>query len=57
MKFEYINLDEWKRGKLFRKYIDDMRIVMCLTADIDVTNVRFHKTKQFEILPHRDVAG
>ena len=32
-----IDIDNWSRGKLFRFYIDDMRIVMSLTVDIDVT--------------------
>ncbi len=39
MKFQPINLDEWSRGKLFKTYIDNMRIVMCLTADIEVSPV------------------
>lgn len=37
MNYTRIDLDKWSRGKLFRFYIDNMRIVMSLTVDIDVT--------------------
>ena len=36
MKFEKIKLDEWKRAKLFHTYINDLKIVMSMTAEIDV---------------------
>ena len=36
MKYTVVDLNQWKRGKLFRHYIDNMRIVMSLTVDIDV---------------------
>lgn len=37
MEYIEIDLDTWDRGKLFRFYIDNLRNVMSMTADIDVT--------------------
>lgn len=39
MEYRYtkIDLHEWARGALFSHYMKHMRIVMSLTADIDVT--------------------
>lgn len=37
---ECINLNTWPRSELFRFYIDEMRIVMSLTVDIDITPLR-----------------
>ena len=37
MKYEIVNLETWKRGKLFRFYIENLRNVMSMTVDIDVT--------------------
>jgi len=34
-----IDLKAWSRGDLFRSCIDNMRIVMSLTVDVDVTNL------------------
>lgn len=39
MNYIVVDLNTWKRGKLFQFYIDKMRIVMSLTVDIDVTNL------------------
>ncbi len=36
MNYSIIDLNTWERGSLFKFYIDNMRIVMSLTADIDV---------------------
>ena len=36
MNYSKIDLNTWKRGSLFKFYIDNMRIVMSLTVDIDV---------------------
>lgn len=36
MNYTEINLDEWKRGELFRHYINKNRVVLSLTCDIDV---------------------
>ncbi len=36
MNYTKVDLNTWSRGKLFRFYIDQMRIVMSLTADMDV---------------------
>lgn len=37
MKYTTVDFKKWKRAGLFKFYIDNMRIVMSLTADIDVT--------------------
>lgn len=37
MKYEKIDLNEWERGDLFLYYINNLRNVMSMTADIDVT--------------------
>ena len=36
MNYKIVNLKEWKRADLFQFYMDHMRIVMSLTAEIDV---------------------
>ncbi len=40
MNYTTIDLNKWSRGDLFRFYMDNMRIVMSLTVDIDVTNLK-----------------
>ena len=39
MNFHKLNMDTWERADIFRHFIDDMRCVMSMTADIDVTNL------------------
>lgn len=36
MNYTKIDLSTWKRGTLFKFYIDKMRVVMSLTVEIDV---------------------
>lgn len=51
-KYTKIDLGKWNRGKLFQSYIDDMRIVMSLTVDIDVTNlIEFSKSHDLKFYP------
>ncbi|MBS6504110.1 MAG: chloramphenicol acetyltransferase [Clostridium sp.] len=51
-KYTKIDLNEWKRGKLFQNYIDNMRIVMSLTVDIDVTKlIKFTKNNDLKFYP------
>ena len=45
MNYTTINPDEWKRGDLFRYYIDRMPVVMSLTVDIDVAQLVFYAKK------------
>jgi len=45
MNYTTIDLNEWSRGNLFRFYIDKMRIVMSLTVDIDVANLKLYSKK------------
>lgn len=45
MRYTTVDLKEWSRGELFRFYMDKMRIVMSLTVDIDVTNLKAYAKK------------
>ena len=45
MNYTTIDLNRWDRGKLFQFYIDKMRIVMSLTVDVDVTNLKAYARK------------
>ena len=45
MNYTTIDLNEWSRGNLFQFYIDKMRIVMSLTVDIDVKNLKLYSKK------------
>lgn len=45
MNYTFVNLNEWSRGSLFKFYIDKMRIVMSLTADVNVTKLRAYSKK------------
>lgn len=50
--FETIDLNTWERGALFHFYINEMRIVMSLTVDIDVTPLRcFVKENKLNFYP------
>lgn len=52
MKYTKIDLNEWERGGLFQFYIDDMRIVMSLTVEIDVTPlIEFTKKMDLKFYP------
>lgn len=52
MNYTTIDLNEWNRGELFQFYIDKMRIVMSLTADIDVANLKaFSKKNKIAFYP------
>ena len=54
MKYETVNLDTWKRGNLFRFYIDNLRNVMSMTVDIDVSSliafVRAYELKFYPVM-------
>ena len=45
MNYTTIDLNEWSRGNLFQFYIGKMRIVMSLTVDIDVANLKLYSKK------------
>lgn len=45
MNYTFVNLNEWSRESLFKFYIDKMRIVMSLTVDVNVTNLRAYSKK------------
>lgn len=52
MSYTKIDLNEWSRGKLFKSYIENMRIVMSLTVEIDVTNlIEFSKRNNLKFYP------
>lgn len=45
MNYTRLDLNAWSRGKLFQFYIGKMRVVMSLTVDIDVTNLKVYAKK------------
>ena len=45
MNYTTVDLSKWGRGKLFQFYIDKMKIVMSLTVDINVTNLKIYSEK------------
>lgn len=52
MQYTKMDLEKWKRGDLFRFYIDNMRIVMSLTVDIDITILlKYIKEKNLKFYP------
>lgn len=52
MKYTVVNLDTWDRGEVFRFFIDNMRNVMSMTVDIDVTPlVMFVKANGLKFYP------
>lgn len=52
MKYTKIDLKKWKRGNLFKFYIDNMRMVMSLTVDIDVTQlIEYIKKNNLKFYP------
>ncbi|MFQ8705883.1 MAG: CatA-like O-acetyltransferase [Thomasclavelia sp.] len=57
MNYKKVGLNKWKRGNLFKYYIDNMRIVMSLTVDIDVAPLLYIQKTQFEILSGNDMGS
>lgn len=52
MKYKEIDLDAWDRGELFRFYIENLRNVMSMTVEIDVTPlVAFVKARGLKFYP------
>lgn len=52
MNHTVIDLNRWERGDLFRHYIDNMRIVISLTVDMDVAPLlAYAKEKRFQFYP------
>lgn len=45
MNYTTVDLKEWCRGELFKFYIDKMRIVMRLTVDTDVTDLKSYSKR------------
>ncbi len=45
MNYTAVDLEKWSRGKLFQLYIDKIRLVLSLTVDIDVTNLKAYSKK------------
>lgn len=51
-QYTKVNLEEWNRGSLFQHYIDNLRIVMSLTVDIDITKLlAFSKRSHLKFYP------
>ena len=52
MNYTLVNFNEWRRSSLFQFYIDKMRIVMSLTVDVDVTNLKaYSKAHHLDFYP------
>lgn len=52
MNFEKINMEAWSRKNVFNHFIKDVRCVMCLTADVDVTSlVQSCKSANYRFYP------
>lgn len=52
MKYTKIDMNEWDRGRLFEAYIERMRVVMSLTADVNVAPMlNFTKTNCLKFYP------
>lgn len=50
--YTIVDFNSQSRGKLFKSYIDNMRIVMSLTVDIDVTKlIEFSKSNDLKFYP------
>lgn len=50
--FSPINLDTWPRGQVFHHFYQDVRCVICLTSDLDVTPVvTRHKQEGLRFYP------
>lgn len=45
MHYTVVDLSSWDRGNLFQFYMNNMRIVMSLTVDMDVTNLKAYSRK------------
>ena len=45
MNYSVVDMENWKRAKLFSHYIDYMPIVMSLTVDMDVTPIKEYSKK------------
>ena len=52
MNFRKINMETWNRADVFRHFIDDVRCVMSLTVDMDITDFlcRLHQ-KNYKFYP------
>ena len=53
MNYTTVDLNEWSRGKLFRFYMEKMRIVMSMTVDVDVTNLKLFELRSEIILENK----
>jgi chloramphenicol O-acetyltransferase type A len=52
MNYKVIDIDSWERRELFRLYTTDLKIVMNMTVDIDVTSlVKYVKERGMRFYP------
>lgn len=52
MKYTKIDMNEWDRGRLFEAYIERMRVVMSLTADVNAASLlKFTKANGLKFYP------
>lgn len=52
MDYKIIDFNKWARTKIFNRFFNDERSVMCLNVDIDVTNLlKYCKTENLKFYP------
>lgn len=52
MKYTKIDMNEWNRGRLFETYIQRMRVVMSMTADVNAEPLlKFTKANGLKFYP------
>lgn len=52
MKYQKLNMEKWPRKEIFKHFIEDVRCVITITADVEVGNVvRFCKEKGYSFYP------
>jgi chloramphenicol O-acetyltransferase type A len=52
MNYTKIDIDSWERGELFRLYTTDLKIVMNMTCDVDITSfLKKIKSKSLRFYP------
>ena len=52
MNYNKISLENWKRGDVFKHFIDNLRCVINITADINVSDLRaFCKSENYRFYP------
>ncbi|MCL2018565.1 MAG: CatA-like O-acetyltransferase [Oscillospiraceae bacterium] len=52
MNYKKVSLENWKRGEIFKHFIENLRCVINITADINVSSLRgFCKSENYRFYP------